>query len=304
MTWVFFALLAPALWAATNIFDKVLRERYIRDTVVLTIFLGTIYAVFVTVLFVSFGVADIPFLYHFLMFLTGLVYVVAVLCFIKSLSLEETSRVVPFLQLIPVVVFLFAIIFLGERLFFLQYLAFLFILAGGFFIVLKKDFGKIRVTPAFWFLIGDVLILAGQQVMFKFLNPKYPDFWHALPFYMLGIFVGMSSLLFVRSYRERAFKQLKTLEWKGSLIYLFDHIFSVGALVSFLYAISIGPVSLVSVMGSTQPLFVLVYVLIASRWWGKHLREELKGSIVAFKFFAILLILVGVSLLTLNGGVF
>lgn len=299
MNWLFFALLAPIFWALTNIFDKILYERYVKDTIALSVFLGFIDIFVAVALFFVLGIAPVPLQYHLMMFGTGFLYIFLILCYVKALSLEETSRVVAVMQLIPLFVFFGSYLFFDERLTALQYMAFVAIFSGSILISLRREVYKIRLTQAFWFVLLGSIIVAFQQLMFKGLMPHYPSFLHGFYIFYVGIFVGSLSLLLVPSYRRRVWVAFWKTERAGVFLYILNHVVTLAAQLCVMYALTIGPIALVSVMNSLQPLFVLILTLVLSRHWGEYLKEQLNIRTIAYKLVSIFLIMAGVSLLVL-----
>src|SRR3989344_4968380 len=99
MDWVIFSLLSRALWAGSNITDKLLREKHIPDSFILTLVAGF------AVLFLSLGIMVfnglnwLSFTPVILVLFAGAVQIVAVFAFYQAISKDEISRVIPLFQL-------------------------------------------------------------------------------------------------------------------------------------------------------------------------------------------------------------
>lgn len=112
MTWIFFALLAPVLFALTNQIDKTLLARYFSKVKPITLlFYTVIVSLVIAIGIVSFkpSVLNIPVLDAGLMFAGGILFYFAINPFIKALSIEEASRVIPVFQIQPVFAYIFGV---------------------------------------------------------------------------------------------------------------------------------------------------------------------------------------------------
>jgi len=73
--------------------------------------------------------------------------------------------------------------------------------------------------------------------------------------------------------------------------------FTAGASLTGLWAITTGPISLVSVFRGFQSVFVLIYALFLSIWLPKILKEEVSKGVLGVKFVAIILMMIGLYLI-------
>lgn len=300
MHWILLALLAPLSWGLTNIFDKVLYEKYVKDSLSLSVILGLVDVFMVVGLYFAVGFAPVDLQYHAALFGIGILYVGLIFLYVKALSMQETSRVIPVMQSAPVFVLLISAVFFHENLQLHQYLAFFLMLSGGVLISIKRGAGMVRLSVSFWLILLASFIVAIQQLAFKFAMPHYPSVWHGFLIFYTGIFLGMVVLvLVVPSLRNRLKVSAKQLGVSGLWLCLLNNAVTFLALWSFVEAVAVGPVSLVSVMGSMQPLFVLFFTIVLARRWGVYLKEELNFRVILFKLVAILLTLGGVILLAL-----
>lgn len=115
MTWIYLAIIAYFLWAITNIIDKVLISKYIKDYFSLTLmglFIGSL-LIFLYIIFTH-GFFLIAWTTLLLALLSGLVRILAYVFYFKSLSYEEVSRVTILTQLVPVFTLIIAYFFINE----------------------------------------------------------------------------------------------------------------------------------------------------------------------------------------------
>lgn len=295
MSWFFFAIAAPALYAVSNFVDKFIIEKHIKNFVVLTILGGFISLPFALIIltlrhFPTYGLGQ-----TILIILAGISMELALLPYFKAISLDDISRVVPVFQLIPVFVLIMSFLLLGERLTLFQFIGFWFVITGAYLVSLNK-FGKgiFNLRKSFGWIILASVLWAIPTVIFKFVSVEQ-GFWDTMAYEFLGATVGAFILFLIPSFRRGFFEEVKTVKnfvWSilvsNEILYLFAR------LIGF-YAIAIAPaVSLASALGGFMPFFSLVYGIILSVWFPYIVKEDIKKSTLLFKLIAIALIFVGV----------
>ncbi len=115
---------------------------------------------------------------------------------------------------------------------------------------------------------------------------------------LLGNALGAAALF--AAYHRRFFAEFKNIRAKTwSLITMNEGIFFFGRLSGF-FALALGPVALVSVLGNLNPLFVFFFGLILSIWLPAILKEDISRSTVRIKIAAIILVFIGGSLLVVR----
>ena len=132
MAWLVFAFSGPVLWAISTHFDKYLVERFFRHSDVALLLLFTAFIGVLTLPFIAYfepEFASIPPRSIALIVLSGILYMGAMLFYLRALQSEEASVVAPFFQAVPLFGYVLAYFFLGETLSLRQ-------MAGGAMIVL------------------------------------------------------------------------------------------------------------------------------------------------------------------------
>ena len=297
MNWVIFALLSRVLWAADNIVDKLLIGKYLKDPVVLTLTAG-ISALFLSITIIIFnGLEWIGFNPTALAIFAGAFQIVAVFAFYQAISKEEISRVIPLFQFTPPFVLVFSFLFLGEVLTISYYFAFVLILVGGFLISLQKAEGVFKLRSAFWWMVLSSLIYAVQVVILKSLYVTYP-FWDLTVYLGFGEFIPAPILLLlISNFRDRFTRNLSDLKPAGWTLLVLAKFFVATASLSGFWALTSGPVTLISVLRGFQSIFVLIYAVLFSIWLPKILKEELSKSVLGIKAIAIFLMVIGLYLI-------
>lgn len=290
MLWVYLTLLATAIWAITNIIDKYIVSKYLREPIVypiITGFVGLLAAIAVF-LFREVTFPTINILFASLSI--GILFVLAIIFYYKALKIEEVSRVQPLFYTSPIFVLILATIFLGEIFTVTKYIGIFLLILGAILISIRKT-SRIIISKAFILMMLCSFIFGIHDTLRKYAL-TYMDFWSVFAFSQIGIFI---TSLFILYFYFPEFQ--KILRKKILAFMITGESLSVASLFMMTIAVSIGFVSLISALESTQPFFVLLYATIISIFAPKILKEEIKGSIILLKIIAILCMFIGAYLI-------
>lgn len=296
ITWLICALLASLVWATANLIDKVLREKYIRSSMVLTILWCLLSIIFVVVIFLITGFTSINLKALFLGISAGLASAIGLLFYVKALAREEVSRVIIWLQCTPLIVLLLATIFLNEILTNQQYLAFGLIFIGGLLVVVKKIKGKLVIGLGVGLALFSALFYALQDILLKY-NSYSTSFWQSLLYLYLGLFLGGLVFLCWPKYYRETLKTIKSLNKKAFSLIFISKLTGFLGFLFFIGAIYLGSVSLTSVLGGIQPLLVFVAAIFISKKFPTILKEGIEPRELVLKSIALVFILVGIYFL-------
>ncbi len=303
MSWFFIALVGPFLYALTNYLDKVLLEKYFKESGIGTILIfSSLVSVFALPFFflMDRAVLDVSFANILILSLKGVLGVGVLWCYLIALRDEETSVVIVFYQLVPVFASILGYIVLGEILTRMQLIAMAVIIFGTTIIAFEVDSDnhfklrkKSTIIPMFaasffWALGGTIFKrVALEENLWRSL------FWENLMF----VLVGMSIFIFARSYRENfmsAFrsnsKNILSLNFLNESIYISGN-------VAVAYSYLLAPVGLVLLMESFQPIFVLIIGLVLTVFFPKIIVEKIEAKHIWQKMIAISLTGIGSYLL-------
>jgi drug/metabolite transporter (DMT)-like permease len=211
---------------------------------------------------------------------------------------EEASRASAIIHTFPVFVAILAVTLLDEELGAGQWTAIVVVVAGAFIISLRGSQGRriLQLNRAFPILIGASLFTAFALLTGKYALEELPV-WFV---YSLRNF-GMG-LVFIFLWRPQAFGQLfQALRNWQTVVVLFLAEFSLAplAVVLNVIAIDLGPVSLVSTLTATRPIFVFIYGTLLSMPALRLLEEPLERGTLAVKLAAIMMVVGGIGALTL-----
>lgn len=168
MPWIFLAIVATFFWACTNIFDKVLRTKFLKSSIALTASFGIFGIVFNSILFSIVGIPSIPLQHLIAAFTAGVLVTYLIIPYLKALSLEEASRVIPLWHISAIFTLILAVIFLNEILTPLRYVAFALILSGGILISTRRIGTVFHLSPAAALMLLSSFLVGIEEVLMKF----------------------------------------------------------------------------------------------------------------------------------------
>lgn len=219
---------------------------------------------------------------------------------IYLLKKEEVSRVVPVVYTYPIFVALIAVPLLGEPISPLQWLSIVIVVAGAVIVSFKQNpFGN-AVWPGkpFLALIGASLLLAMADITSKYAL-AYFSFWNMFSISAFSIF----GLFFVFSMRPHVLRQLRDMNQRNRSLGLmaFNESLMPFALTGSFWALSRGPVSLVSTIIGSRPIFVVIYALILNYTLPRFLvKSTTSKSMLVFRLIATAMIVGGISIIYLS----
>ena len=303
MTWLFFALLAPFLFALTNQIDKLLLARYFKHVKATTLLFYTVIASAIIAIGIGIfkpSVLSIPLLDAGLMFVAGILFYFAITPFIKALNIEEASRVIPIYQIQPVFAYIFGVVLFGETLTVSQALAGIIIVAGAVLINLDLDNHRKFKVVVFGLVALSCLFYMLESVTFKFVGGHH-GFWDATFYQYLGTAVaGFLAFISSQKYRD----DFKKVSKKGG-VKLFtgamtSAALSMGGRMAFNYSLLLAPLVMVQLVQGTQAIFVLIIGTLLAFFIPKYGKENISRKHMVQKIVSIVIILAGTTLLLLS----
>jgi drug/metabolite transporter (DMT)-like permease len=216
MSWFFIALWAPFLVACANHNDKFLLSRYLKEknigSIVIpsSLFSGVAIAI---VLCIQPDVYGVGLVQGSALVATGMLSVLASLCYLYALDLDEASFVTPFYQTVPIFAYFLAYFILGETITLAQGLGSLAIMLGA--IGLSVEFARRGMRfrrNVVALMLAASLLSAINGVIFKLIAVDR-GFWVSLFWGFVGqVLAGLILLVCVPTYRRdflRLFKHRK-----------------------------------------------------------------------------------------------
>ena len=297
MEWFVFALLVPAFFAMNGVLGKILIEKRFRKPFPLSMFLLLIDLIFVVPVLI-FAPVDYVYPYSLVIIFVGLIMVFPFWFYCKAVLIEEVSRISSLTQIIPILVAVLSALFLNEILVFRQYIGIVLIVIASMSISYRKVKSGKRLSPALKFILVYTFWVALYIIFMKYML-NYMNYWSFFFWNITGSLMALPLFLTIPRIRKDFLKIIPMIDKKtvaaGILtesLWFFGH-------MSSLIAASLGPISLVSAVGSIEPLFSLIYATALSLFVPKILKEEVTRFNVSQKLFAILLIFIGMWMLNI-----
>lgn len=275
MDWLFYALLAPAVYAVVVYIDKYILERQIKDYRGMPIYGGIAAPIFGVLLWFITGFPILDLQNTALILLTGVLTIFGAATYFKALSNDEASKITILFQLTPVIVLVMSYLFLREGISSIQLFGFLLILFATIGAEFNKGDFKIDWSSSLFLILVTDFFWASSFVLFKFVVGEY-SFSEVVSFESFGMGIGGLILFtFVPSIRKAFLKTNKALAKKVlAFVFLNEGVFVLAKLCTF-YAISLGSVALVEVVAGTQVFFAIFYGWILTRIAPKIFQEDI-----------------------------
>ena len=262
--WFFVSLIAPVLWTIVNHVDKYLLSKHFKGNGIGAIFLfSALFSVIILPVILLFDhsiVLNLAIPDILILLCIGVMSAVAFLLYLFALDIEESSVVIPLLQLIPIFAYFLSYVILGERLNTMQILAAIIVIIG--IVILSIEFGideKVRLKRHVLLLVaGSSFLFALHDTIFKAIAIK-DSFLSSIFWQYAGLTItGIVVYAVVPKYRN----QLKNIFKMNTRLVLSLNIGSevlyiIGNLANN-FATLLAPVALVLVVSSYQPLFVFI----------------------------------------------
>lgn len=304
--WFLMALLSPLLWALVAIIDNhfvhgVYEDEY--DGMVVSGVFQLLPWLLVPLGVVEFILPNVEM--ATLAFLAGGLFILAFLCYFRTLFVHNDSALAEiFWNLSVVVVPFFAWLLVGEVLKGVHYagigVAFLGTLLFNFDGGVKRV-GFLRVAFP---MMGAVIFLSLSMVLSRQVYEALkPDFWSVFLIFSLG--ATITSFVALTIMRKNVFEKVKkiiTLSKKYFLYFCLAEGLSLGSTITSQKAISLAPaVSFVSVLESLVPGFVMIFSLFLIQIMkimkvsGTNVdvyKRQLSGA--GIKIFALVLVVIGI----------
>lgn len=297
--WLFFALLAPLLWATANFIEKYSLGKYAKDAHEFIFFSSLASWVLFVILVIAFGLPQFSALWLAPIIL-GVLFVAAYWFYGKALMVTETSQLIISFKLIPVLTLLFAYLFFGQRVSALDALAFIIVLVGTFFVSVKRAQGVFRITEGTKWITGAILIWGLMFAGVDWALTKI-TFWHYLTLEVFGNCIAGTSLLLLPQIRNELIDSLKSATggkyfWFG-LTKVIDFLGQILIKKAFVLGPSAG---LVTVVMQVQSVYGIAIGACLTLWLPHIIEEDISRENIGKKVLGVAVAFVGICLLFLK----
>jgi len=298
--WVSIAILGTVALGLVNIFDSHLISRRMPSLCAYLLPVSIVILIYSLVTFSLFplpeGVGTWPLM---VAVASGVLRATSVAILLYILKTEEVSWAIPLFHAYPVFVAVMAVPLLGEILGYLQWLAIVIVVTGAVIISVRRGLGGSTtwLGRAFFLLFGAGLLMAVADVASKYAL-EYITFWNM---YWVGSFC-LSGIFLLVSLRPAIIRELKNMPWRNPAMALIvvNETLAMTGIVLIFWAMELGPVSLVSTISGSRPIFVFLLAIILNRVLPNFLLEgKSSKEALAIRLIATAMIAGGIAIIYL-----
>ena len=218
----------------------------------------------------------------------------------KILFSEDVSTTVPITQSAPIFAAILAILILGEELSFLQWISIVITVLGCALLSVNNDLlrefslGKVIREKNFYVLMFASFLFGASFVVGKMALDNLPViFVHGVRSLVAGL-IFLSHTIYKSSPRSDFVTYIRTRKSLLLLVSFNEILANIGFLLT-LWALYLGPASLVTALSSTRALFIVLYSVAVSYIWKGALGETNTSQAVVLKVSSVLVIVIGVA---------
>jgi drug/metabolite transporter (DMT)-like permease len=234
-----------------------------------------------------------------ILLLAGLCNAFAIYLYLLALNEDESSVVVPFMQLIPVFTFIFGYWFLGEILTSRQIVGGIIIILGAAILSIESISGQpIRIKIKIVLLMTAFSALfALYSVFFKLVSVN-DGFWTGAFWEAIGLIISGFVFFAIKSYRQEFFQVFKeNSKAILSLNLANEAITIVGNWITTFASLFVS-VALISLISGYQPLFVFIIGIVITVFLPKIGEEDISRRALIQKGVAIFIVILGTYFLS------
>lgn len=274
MNWVFLALLASFIYSVNIFLDKYLIESRFPDYRALPIFSAILAFPVCLILWVS-GVGFLSPNDSLFVILSGVFTIWAFSLYLEALIKEEASIIIILLQLVPVIVLTLSYSILGETISPKQQTGFILLFISSILVSIKKEKGSFKFSKALLFILAADILWALPYIFIKYVSTSI-TFPSLIAYESFGVFIGGLSLYFFIKRIKKAFTETARKIKKPvlGLVFLNEALFLGGKSLTYL-AVTLGSAALVSILGSTQIFFGILFGVVLTLIMPRVFKEDL-----------------------------
>ena len=288
------ALIAGLFWGISNVIDKAVLSRYVKNPLLVMPVVGSL-ALIVGTFFVVLNYQSLAVDVLWRLILFSALNFCSIVFYFLALKREEVSRMVPLYGTTPAFMVLIELMAFGTKLTMEQYIGVIAVVIGA--IILSYRSGPIKFNKKGLALVLTSSIFWATAVVF--LTDIFDKHGYWLGWGWLQVTIGVLSLLSL-FFIKKDF--INTIKEKGSRVVwsiVSSQLFSMTAGAFLFYAGTLWVASLSSAIASDQFIFTFLFSLLISWKWPQLLKEEVSPKIIIQKTISILLIVAGIFLISL-----
>ena len=298
MDWILLSILTAVTFALVSITDKLLISHYMPGFRSFGAWLGIVaFTVGMMLVLAVPASREVEVTQALASFGTGFIWGLGLALFFLGMRSQEISRAVSVYSVHPIFVAVLASVLLDERLGVVQWGAVVITVAGVMLVSVQGEPGNRRfeLNRSIGLILVAAALTAAAQLLSKHALGEI-DIWSFYPWWYIGLSMPYLVLINPSTLREI----WRCLVRPSSAVWMVGGEVVLGSLASWmlLFAIQAGPVSLVTAIVGTRPIFVFLIGTFLSLRLSKLLDERISRDVLMQKAFSILLIVTGVAVIS------
>lgn len=295
--WFLYVISAVLVWGITSIVDKIILTKYLNPFSYSLLYLpSTLVVVAGIFLFVPINFNPVIFS---LAALAGAISVIGYYLYAFAMKKEEASRIVALTNIYPVFVAILAAFFINEIFSIKTYVGISLIIFGAVLISYKRNAFKKIIPAALLLIVIAANFSFGIEQTISKITLNFYSFWQFFAIFSLGKIFAIILSFGIPSFRKSFVREIKHLKRSIFLMLMLSTSVWLLGSIFFYYAVSLGPITLVSTISILAPFVTLMLAVFLSKFLPKILREEIDPITIALKIMAVFLIIFGTYVITI-----
>lgn len=295
---VFLRLLSAAFYATQNVFDARISNHILNRWQTILFYSGASGILILPCIVLLYGAPNAidPHLWGYLA-LCGFLNCFYLAPYYIALKKTDTSVVAALFSLAEIMIPLLAIVVLGDRPSAQQFFGFFLVVFSGL-VLSVKDVRRFKINSGFWIMLLSAMMEAINSVSYKKLMNETGDTGSVMFSTAVLSMIFSSALILIPSCAKDICGKFKDV--KANLpVFAVVFFVAVGAFIAKSIAMAGLPFLTFRALSAVQPMFVLSYGIIAEKFFGKKMPEEITLRETVKKLTCFSLIVCGI-LLTMN----
>ena len=298
LTWVLPAIASPLIYGLVTVGDKWILSNLKFRIESFNLFVATVQMSASIVILLFLGIPDAPIGAFVASFAGGALWGLALIIMFWALRREQMGRVVPVAQSSPVFAALLGVFILGEHLEWYGWIAILLVVGGAVLVsaepklLLSGGFSKIYLAIMF-----SAALIGIAQFSLKIATDDL-SLWHNMSIRGFGLFFTLG-LPFLRASVVRDIGIFLSSRRTAIPLLITEGIAPIIGNAFLFLALANGPVSSVSALLGTRPVFVLITTLIFAPFAKRALAEKFSKADIITKVASTIAVVSGVAIISL-----
>lgn len=295
---IFIAFIGIIVDALSNVVDSLLVNKAFKSVFSLMFFSSIFKIIFVLLFFAPFISISLPASdVQWYLIIIAFLDLLCLFPYYKALKTIDVSIVAALFSLSSILIPVMSYFLVGERLLVLQYIGFIIVILFSVLLSINKD-SKLKFNSGFWWMllssIADCIsIVLSKKVLTEISFSNFVFFSSILTFLIFGL------ALFLKKPRKDIVSSFNILK-SHKYLFLSTEFFSIIAWISTMFALSIIPATVSAAIGSSQPIFALLFGIVLYHIFGNKFKEDISKKDVVKKILCFIMIAIGI-MLTIKG---